>query len=721
MAERIQSKIESIFYEEQLQGRTHLNNSAFEVALQAFTNCLHMCERWRGLSHLKYEVLGNIGWINRLMGRYEMAIQNLQEALELSASDPPTFERVQIETELGTVYRLIDRHDEARAVFKQQYSLAKKQLTASEKEGDAEEAYSWKRVACRAVGNLGMANYQRALHLMSEAKGPNNGDVKRKAKDLIQQAMTELHERIRLAEEIGLETPHGGSHGYDSRLNQAICWRCIGYSRLSLCHSALADLELSEDDKMMHLKKAVEISEHGTRLALYGSVLTLSQFFHGRALLQWAKHQQTTTPSDSDSYVPEAWKEKVLRYFGSRAILASGEPGYRIVTPAIALAMEPSTEHRGYLRELVEAGADFESADPHTGYTALDYAVFSGDVETQEIIIDGLRKQHRVRTGKSLPKRTIESWKQEARLKKGYREIFQERLRPTLMKAGQEVRRWEEDDEQKAKNRAIRHRALQQLRRVYAATLEADKEMGRMFDRLKVVTFADFLEFGRLPRSSDGLAKPFDMAVRDGPGSEGNDKDEGEVVIFFSYRWINTDPNRDSPDDANGTQYKRMIDAVNSYVTGQNGLISSDKVLIWMDFACVDQDDPSAGVSALPLLISQCDAVITLKDDTYLDRAWCCVEADMIQTLRDQYYLHEWFEQVPYTTQETQDNSGGSLRDGNDQNTSKGGDGVTEWQLRSVNDWYSLNTGDKKLSHETDRPKILFLERQTSLLRWSPG
>ena len=33
------------------------------------------------------------------------------------------------------------------------------------------------------------------------------------------------------------------------------------------------------------------------------------------------------------------------------------------------------------------------------------------------------------------------------------------------------------------------------------------------------------------------------------------------------------------------------------------------------DYACVNQDDPTPGVSALPIVLILCDAVISLLDD----------------------------------------------------------------------------------------------------------
>ena len=115
------------------------------------------------------------------------------------------------------------------------------------------------------------------------------------------------------------------------------------------------------------------------------------------------------------------------------------------------------------------------------------------------------------------------------------------------------------------------------------------------------------------------------------------------------------------------------------------------------DFACVDQDNPKTGVTALPIIVAQCDAVISLIDDDYFDRAWCCVEAMMIDRLRNRSPMHAWYEHVPVDP---------SLDEGTDD----------RWGLIEApyHDLYPM--ADKKLSYEQDRPKVLFLARQSVLL-----
>lgn len=105
------------------------------------------------------------------------------------------------------------------------------------------------------------------------------------------------------------------------------------------------------------------------------------------------------------------------------------------------------------------------------------------------------------------------------------------------------------------------------------------------------------------------------------------------------------------------------------------------------------------GVVALPMLLAQCDAVISLIDDTYYDRAWCAVEVMMIHTLKQSYNIHEWYEQ-PIVGESI----GGSPKS------------LTCGKLREAPMGRVIRMADKQLSFESDRPKVMFLERQSKLL-----
>jgi hypothetical protein len=108
----------------------------------------------------------------------------------------------------------------------------------------------------------------------------------------------------------------------------------------------------------------------------------------------------------------------------------------------------------------------------------------------------------------------------------------------------------------------------------------------------------------------------------------------------------------------------------------------------------VDQEDgrfKNAGIVSLPLNLAQCNAMISLVDDTYNERAWCAVEVMMIQTLRKSYKFHMWY---TYAYDEV---SGSRVLEE--------APGDTE-----------IIMADKKVTFDSDWPILLFLERQTKLL-----
>ena len=236
---------------------------------------------------------------------------------------------------------------------------------------------------------------------------------------------------------------------------------------------------------------------------------------------------------------------------------------------------------------------------------------------------------------------------------------------------------------------------LQHLRNVYAEALASDKEKRDVFDRLKYILYADFLRFGKLPRSNDGLAQIYT------PATDGNS--DNDFSVFLSYARLKSDRDMLSPDDESHTQYKRMVCAIEELLE-LHPTVNKDSLRIWMvspsckscirgatdivhlqDYACVDQDDPALGVSVLPIIVAQCNVVISLVDNKYYDRAWCSVEVMMVQRLKMSYKHHLWYEHV----------------------VEKGG---SKLQDRPMN--LNIVMANKKLTFEEDRPRVLFLERQ---------
>ncbi|KAF2097745.1 hypothetical protein NA57DRAFT_40367 [Rhizodiscina lignyota] len=588
------------------RGRRYGRRSELEHEFREFNNALNECDAIESVPHAtryRHLVLGELGYLNRKFGKYEVAKDQLEEAIR---GLDGTVEQVEVRGELGVVYRHMNRLEDARRAFQTQYDKAR-QINND-------------LATCRAIGNLGMVNYQ-----LSQQN--HDGQLLELA---IQQQFERIREARRIQETMEVRTTDQRKKAQWTK--QVSSWESIGLDRLSLCYTAQGNT-----------KEAVKICLQSQKITCRSedpTVIAFSRFFFGRALLH------------------DGQCEEALKQFNSSDRC----------TPAIALCKEPSEEHRRYLKELVDAGANLDLTDENS-YTALDYAVFNGDSAAEQIVLEGLHQKLEGDVGRKI----VES-QREARLRKAYRELFQEKMRPVLLRGGG-------------------HKTQENLRRVYDNALAEDKGKREMFDQLKFVRYSNFLNFGRLPRSSDGLAQPLMTGPQGCYGEASVD-----FVIFFSYRWINKEGGISLPDDMMNTQYHRMVAATEEFLR-LHGRTDRDKLGIWMDYACVNQDEPASGVAALPMILAQCDAIISLVDDIFYSRAWCCVESIIAQTLKKSYNEHLWYEHVPIQLDESGIGGGG------------------RWGLREGPTDFQIVMAEKDLTkEEEDRPKVLFLERQSRLL-----
>ena len=350
----------------------------------------------------------------------------------------------------------------------------------------------------RAIGTLGMVNYQ-----LSQQRNDT---------DLLRLAIEQLTERVRSARSITAWP----EHQIIDRKTQLFGKKreLIGLSRLSLCYTALGDLAEAQAKAWESLCLAHELDDP--------TDVAMSRFFYGRVLLK------------------NGQQEKALEQFSP----------YEGRSPAIFLCQEPSDEHRGYLKELIAAGVDVNLVDEQ-GYTALDYAVFSDDKASQEIIMNRLRQVFQGDVEQQLAQR-----QKQASIRKAYRELFQESLRPILLKGGDKV--------------------FQTLRHVYAKALSTDERKRSLYDGFKFIWYSEFLRSGKLPRSSDGLTNEYVAEV-----SQNSHSVMPDFVIFFSYRWINDIPKVSSPDDSQNTQYRRMIAALEEFLK-MHPAVDREKLGIWI-------------------------------------------------------------------------------------------------------------------------------------------
>lgn len=352
------------------------------------------------------------------------------------------------------------------------------------------------------------------------------------------------------------------------------------------------------------------------------------------------------------------------RYFYGRALFLAGQKQQGLeqfnwsgsMTPSIAFCKEPSEQRRAYLRDLARYGADFERVDHH-GCSALDYAIMSSDFVAEEIVLDALRRCTLEQNEWRIHERV-----REANVRKLFRDVISTVIRPVLTSSTE--------------------RLLVDVRRAYSTALRDDSAKARAFDSLHYVKFDDLIRFGSFPRSSNGLTRVYNPV-----------EDADLFLIFISYRWLNPDPWATTPDDDESTQYKRTLQAIEQFLR-EHPSVRRERLGIWIDFACINQDFPLAGIAALPLSLAQCDAIISMVDDRYYSRAWCSVETRMIQALQRSYGLHLWYEYVD--VQSAAGHPVGILRPG------------------LVDGKVSLR--QKVLRFEEDWPKILFLEQQSRLL-----
>ncbi|OTA52080.1 hypothetical protein K449DRAFT_379668 [Hypoxylon sp. EC38] len=581
------------------QGQRHIDLAEWEYALGAFNRALILCNYTNDFPNRTYHkniVLHKLGRVNRCFGRYGVAKEILEGVIsdvEISAL------RVHCSGELGVIYRHLSLLAEARDAFEMQYKTAKQLGLESE--------------TCRAIGNLGMVNYQISQQDQSSS--------------LLNLAMAQLRERIQRAQSIRQSLSQSSGPGRSSNMRDAAHWEIIGLSRLCLCLVAQGNIA-----------DAIQAAQESLALSLsFGdsTVIAMTRFFYGHAFL-------------IDGQLKDASKQ-----FNA----------YNGCTPAIALCKEPSRENREYLRELIDSGVDLDVVDDH-GYTALDYAVFNSDDESEALVLKAVEDQ----VGSDGAKQRLYG----AKLRKAYRELFQERLRPVLLAGGLDC--------------------IAKLRSVYANSLATNEGQSNMFVGYSFVPYSTFSRLGRLPRFEDGSAQ---QASQDGCVETTRDS---EYNIFFSYRWAGNGSGSKMPDDEQNTQYNRMLCAVEQFLELQPH-VGREKLGVWIDYACIDQDDPLPGAHSLPLLLVQCDAVISLVDDSYFDRAWCSVEALLVQTLKKSYGVHLWYQQVCVPLEEGP------------------GDSTRRWTLTEGPMDDVISIAEKSLSfEEIDRPKVMFLERQSKLL-----
>ncbi|KAK3616829.1 hypothetical protein LTR56_025698 [Elasticomyces elasticus] len=318
-------------------------------------SALRCCEKegFPDRTRCKQKVYGRYGALQRRYGRFAKAATVLEKGLSLDEHDPNE-SLAQL-----AVPRLKD---------------GVSALGSNARTGELERTNNMERL--EILGELGtvyrhMDDFTKAGHafdleyklgtqLVWQAEAePSNPSRQR----MLEEAIQDFKRRIELASSLRQRLSSLPNDYEAQRLSSKThSWEAIGVVRLVLCYVATGQIE-----------DALKQSERGITLCETMADPTSrahARFYHGYAL--WHRGRD---------------KDKVE---AKRLFELHGPDKRDRCTPAIAFCKEPSAEYRGYLAFLIDECTVRVDHYDESGYTALDYAIFSGDEKSEDSIIRGL-------------------------------------------------------------------------------------------------------------------------------------------------------------------------------------------------------------------------------------------------------------------------------------------------------------------------------------------
>ena len=84
----------------------------------------------------------------------------------------------------------------------------------------------------------------------------------------------------------------------------------------------------------------------------------------------------------------------------------------------------------------------------------------------------------------------------------------------------------------------------------------------------------------------------------------------GQCDAFFSHSWR----------DDGASKYTQLCEWAQPF------LAESHTPSIWLDKACIDQNDIDGSLAGLPIFLSGCQTLLILAGETYASRLWCVME-----------------------------------------------------------------------------------------------
>lgn len=540
----------------------HDKHDRWQEGMHLLEFALKLCSResFVARQQCQQRVYYEMGRVYARLGRYPDAIRSLNCALEADPRTSPVM-LAKIHGELGITYRHQNDSQNAQESFGSQYVLAYEMSVEAEAE------------MCNSIGNEGMSAFSRYLLDKDQPaqQGETEEDKARRTGALLDDATEQIEARVRLAlrlwerldsdekSQMMLQRYSQKPQKFRAFVKQykekCETWQVEGNDRLSLCHIAKAELAKSPVDAERCREQALAVVETSQKIQNERekrsgeediTVRAMSRYFHGNAL--WTHGRKTEAH--------KIWN-----------------PGEGKRGPAHALCKQPAAEYVEYVRKMALAGIDFEQRDEQD-FTPLDYVYINmsdnPDARRMKDIIieESLRpkfteyytKAPTSRRGGERSQAQIETDVEgdiadicnQSELRRCYRDVLDNFIRPALSKKTQ--------------------RPLQEIRKRYEEALVSDVEKQQSLDWFWFLEYEDFKRANRLPHADfDKLAKRFEFAKHGA---------RDLFIIFFSYRWIGGMSGRLDPDDADHSQYKRMLNALEAYL--EDNSLDRKNVGIWL-------------------------------------------------------------------------------------------------------------------------------------------
>jgi hypothetical protein len=166
---------------------------------------------------------------------------------------------------------------------------------------------------------------------------------------------------------------------------------------------------------------------------------------------------------------------------------------------------------------------------------------------------------------------------------------------------------------------------------------------------MRLLHWGTLARLGRIPHSDEGQARD---------ALEGIDAYGAPLVEVFmvSHRWLRPSLDRaSSHPDTPGNDKAR---ALNEFSTWRRKWVKTrhdfePEIFYWLDYSCVDQNNPAEAVLLLPLWVACCERFLRIETDDYEERTWCRVEPllSYVYSFADHHlsiglhFRHRW----PYT------------------------------------------------------------------------